>query len=265
MLLVEPLAPALMAYYTRYAPTAFGPRSRVTPGIKWLLILNSVIFIVYFLAVQLQIIPLLWLFRALSLTPDWVLRGAILWQPVTYLFLHSPHGFGHILFNMLMLWMFGIYLERDWGTRRFVNFYIFCGVGAGLCDVAARFLWAHPIELHISTIGASGAIYGVLLAYGLLYPDRTILFWFLFPIPARIFVLILGGIAFLSTFGTSNSGISHVAHLGGMVFGYFHLRYQTRFPDIDWMGGYRNWRRKRARHKFEVYMRKRDQSEPWVN
>ncbi len=257
-----------MAYYTRRPSIGFGPGGRVPPAIKWLLISNAAIFVVYFLAVQLRIIPLVWLFGALSLTPAWVIKGAILWQPVSYLFLHSPHGFGHILFNMLMLWMFGSDLERDWGTRRFLNFYLFCGIGAGLCDVAARFLWA-PSELHIPTIGASGAIYGVLLAYGLLYPNRTILFGLLFPIPARIFVLILGGIAFLSTFGASGSGISHVAHLGGMAFGYFHLRYQPDFLNIDWVGGYRRWQRRRAQRRFKVYMRKRDRPGPgpgpWVN
>ena len=183
-----------MAYYTRRPSIGFGPGGRVPPAIKWLLISNSAIFVVYGLAVQLRITSLVWLFQdVLSLTPDWVVKGAILWQPVTYLFLHDPDGFSHILFNMLGLWMFGSDLERDWGTRRFVNFYLFCGIGAGLCDVAARFLWGHPFELHIPTIGASGAIYGVLLAYGLLYPSRTILLWFFLPIPARVFVLILGG------------------------------------------------------------------------
>ena len=266
MLLVEAFRSPLMAYYTRRGPIAFGPGGRLPPAIKWLLISNSAIFVLYFLAVQLEIIPLVWLFHdVLSLTPDWVVKGAILWQPVTYLFLHSPYGFGHILFNMLMLWMFGSDLERDWGTRRFVNFYLFCGIGAGLCDVAARFLWGHPSELHIPTIGASGAIYGVLLAYGLLYPSRTILFWFFFPIPARIFVLILGGIAFLSTFGASGSGISHMAHLGGMAFAFFHLRYRPAFLNIDWVDSYRRWQRRRAQRRFEVYMRKKDRPGPWVN
>ena len=107
----------------------------------------------------------------LSLIPDWVVRGA-LWQPFTYLFLHSPSGFGHILVNMLMLWMFGSDLERDWGKRRFFHFYFVCGVGAGLLDVTARF--AIGENTAGATIGASGAIYGVLLAFGLLYPNRTI-------------------------------------------------------------------------------------------
>ena len=257
-----------MAYYTRRPSIGFGPGGRVPPAIKWLLISNSAIFVVYGLAEKLEITPLVWLFHdVLSLRPDWVVKGAILWQPVTYLFLHSPYGFSHILFNMLGLWMFGSDLERDWGTRRFVNFYLFCGIGAGLCDVAARFLWGHPFELQIPTIGASGAIYGVLLAYGLLYPNRTILLWFFLPIPARVFVLVLGAMAFWSTFGASGSEISHVAHLGGMAFGYFYLRYQPDFLNIDWVGGYRRWQRRRAQRRFEVYMRKRDRPGPgpWVN
>jgi membrane associated rhomboid family serine protease len=233
------------------------------PGIKLLLISNCAIFVIYFLSRALNIGPLLGLFHVLSLIPTWVTRGA-LWQPFTYLFLHSPFGFGHILFNMLALWMFGSDLERDWGTRRFLNFYFFCGVGAGICDVVARLLWGDP---DASTIGASGAIYGVLLAFGLLYPHRTVYFALLFPIPARIFVLILGAIAFLSTFGASGSQISHIAHLGGMVFGYVYLRHRPAFLDVDWLESYRQWKIRRARRKFEVYMKKRDRTGGggWVN
>lgn len=253
-----------MANYSRYrGPASFGFGGAIPWGIKWLLIVNSVIFVVYFLSRALGISPLEWLFGICSLRPAWVIRGA-LWQPFTYLFLHSPYGFGHILFNMLALWMFGSDLERDWGTRRFLNYYFFCGVGAGLCDVVARLMWGDP---YTSTIGASGAIYGVLLAFGVLYPNRTVYFALLFPIPARIFVLILGVIAFLSTFGASGSQISHIAHLGGMVFGFFYLRYRPEFLDIDWIGSYRQWKLRRARRKFEVYMKKRKRSDDggWVH
>lgn len=256
-----------MSYYPRSPTVSFGPGGRVPPGVKWLLIINSGVFVVYFLSVQLQLAPLVMLFRVLSLIPAWVVKGAILWQPVTYLFLHSPHGFGHILFNMLMLWMFGSDLERDWGTRRFLNYYFFCGIGAGLCDVAARYMMGSSRELYIPTIGASGAIYGVLLAFGLLYPNRTVFFALLFPIPARIFVLILGVIAFLSSFGASGSRISHMAHLGGMAFGYYYLRFRPSVLDIDWLASYRNWQRRRARRRFEVYMKKqnRPRNGGWVN
>ena len=255
-----------MGYYPRGPAINFGG-GPVPPGVKWLLITNSVVFVIYFLSVQLRITPLMLLFRGLSLIPSWVIKGAVIWQPISYLFLHSPNGFGHIVFNMLTLWMFGSSLERDWGTRRFLNYYFFCGVGAGICDVAARFLLGSSRELDIPTIGASGAIYGLLLAFGLLYPNRTVLLGLLFPIPARIFVLILGGIAFLSTFGAAGSGISHMAHLGGMAFGYYYLRFRPTFFDIDWMGSLRLWQRKRAKRRFEVYMRKQDRRPPddWVN
>ena len=254
-----------MAYSPRFGPPGRQLGGFVTPAIKWILLSNSVIFVVYYLSTVLGIEPLLWVFRSLSLIPDWVVRGA-LWQPVTYLFLHSPYGFNHILFNMLMTWMFGADLERDWGTRKFVNFYLFCGVGAGLCDLLARFVMGG--DTGTATIGNSGAVYGVLLAFGLCYPNRTIYFWMLFPIPARIFVLIMGVLAFLMTIGDAGSSVSHIAHLGGMVFAYINLRYRPDLLDFDWVSAYRQWKLKRARRKFEVYMRKRDRSDGgggWVN
>lgn len=253
-----------MAYYTRYGSSGFSFGGLVPAGIKRLLIVNTALFILYFLVTSFHITSLQALFRALSLIPSWVVVGA-LWQPFSYLFLHNPNGFMHILFNMLMLWMFGSDLERDWGTRRFYQFYFFCGVGAGLCDVAARFLFA-PEAVRIPTIGASGAIYGVLLAFGVLYPSRTILFALIFPIPARVFVAILGAMAFLSALGSTGSNVSHIAHLGGMVFGWIYLRYRPGFLDIDWTASYRQWRLRRARRRFEVYMKKRDRSGGgWVN
>ena len=255
-----------MGYYPRSPTISFGSR-RVPSGVKFLLITNTIVFVVYFLSVQLRIAPLIMLFHGLSLVPSWVVKGAVIWQPITYLFLHSPFGFGHILFNMLSLWWFGSDLERDWGTRRFLNYYFFCGVGAGLCDVTARFLLVSGHALAIPTIGASGAIYGLLLAFGILYPNRTIFLYFLFPIPARIFVLILGTIAFLSTFGAAGSGISHMAHLGGMIFGFYYLRFRPRLFDIDWIGSLRLWKRRQAQQRFEVYMRKQNRGRPddWIN
>src|SRR5207244_9281421 len=113
-------------------------------------------------------------------------------QLFTYMFLHDPGGFGHILFNMLALWMFGADLERHWGTRKFLKFYFLCGIGAGLCVVVGNYLFGNPLT---RTIGASGAIYGLLMAFGVLWPDRTVLFSFLFPIKAKYFVMIIGGIA----------------------------------------------------------------------
>ncbi len=253
-----------MGTYSRYPPMNFGPSRIVPRAIKILLISNTALFAVYFLSVSLEIVPLLWLFHATSLIPDWLFRGAI-WQPFTYLFLHNPTGFGHILINMLMLWMFGSDLERDWGSRRFLNYYFVCGVGAGVCDVLTRLVFGGRLD--VATIGASGAIYGVLLAYGLLYPNRVIYFMLMFPIPARIAVAIMGAIAFLSAFGGAGGGVAHFAHLGGMVIGYFYLRHRPSVLDIDWLGSYRQWQLRRARRKFQVYMKKRDRGggDRWVH
>jgi len=188
-------------------------------GVKWLLITNISLFVLYY--VVIRVIPdLTPAFVTLSLAPIAVLQHFAVWQLGTYMFLHDPIGFGHILFNMLTLWMFGSDLERDWGTKRFLTYYFICGAGAGVCDVVFNAAFG---SLDTRTIGASGAIYGLLLAFGLLYPDRMVLFSFLFPIKAKYFVLILGAIAFLSSLG-SNSGVSHIAHLGGMVFGLLYIR-----------------------------------------
>lgn len=233
---------------------------RLPAGVKWLLAVNIAVFVVQFLAVNLaRRDP----FAALALAPWQVLERGYLWQLVTYLFLHG--GFMHLAFNMLTLWMFGMDLERDWGTRAFLRFYFLCGVGAGLCVIAANLLWGDP---YTRTLGSSGAIYGLLLAYGLLYPDRTVLFFFLFPIQAKYFVLIVGAIAFLGSFQAAGTGISHVAHLGGMLFGYAYLRSRLRAsrprryarPSLSsrLAEQWRQWKIRRARRKFEVYMRRQD-------
>ena len=224
-------------------------------------IANTVVFVPYYLR-----IPLLdELLNLGALNAGWVIRGAI-WQPFTYLFLHG--GIWHILMNMLMLWMFGSDLERDWGRRRFLNYYFVCGVGAGICVVAADLLKGSP---YLPTIGASGAIFGVLLAFGLLCPNRTVLFMFIFPIPACVFVAILGGWNLLDAIAASrsgmSSGVSYVAHLSGLAIGYIYLRYKPSFLTIDWAASYRQWQLRRAKRKFEVYMKKKDRSDGggWVN
>jgi membrane associated rhomboid family serine protease len=200
----------------------------------------------------------------MALVPDLVVYSFpwYLWQLVTYMFLHG--GIQHILFNMLALWMFGVPLEQTWGTRRFLNYYFLCGIAAGVCDVVVTV----ALGRHTSTIGASGAIYGVLLAFGVLFPDTTLLMSFLFPIKAKYLVMIYAAVALLSALG-SNSGVSNVAHLGGMLFGLIYLKVRLprmaflHLPDIG--GRYRQWKMQRAKRKFQVYMRKHDGRGPWVN
>jgi len=249
-----------MRHSTRYRLNTFFSSSNFPNGVKWLLISNIGIFVATFLLARDEF-AIRGLFGWLALSPDHVLRGLRVWQLVTYLFLHG--GIQHLLFNMLALWMFGATLERDWGTRRFLKYYFLCGIGAGLCDVTVNALLGN---WSASTIGASGAIYGVLLAFGVLYPEATILFLFIFPIQAKYFVMIVGAIALLGSVNI-NSGVSNVAHLGGMLFGLLYLK--VRFPKLDtyevrrW---YRNYKMQRAKKKFQVYMRKHpSDQDPWVN
>lgn len=136
------------------------------------------------------------------------------WQIITYQFLHGD--FWHVAFNMFALWMFGTELESLWGSKRFLTFYILSGIGASIVQL---FIASVP------TIGASGSVFGILLAFGLTFPSRPIfMFPFFIPIPARIFVIIYAGIALISGFG-SNDGVAHFAHLGGAVTGWFLLKY----------------------------------------
>jgi membrane associated rhomboid family serine protease len=234
------------------------------PGVKWLLISNTAVWLVFFLSAR-SAFGLL--FQPLKLVPYEVVHSFAVWQLFTYMFLHDPFGFGHILFNMLTLWMFGADLERTWGTRQFLRFYFLCGIGAGLCVVAAN---AAVGTMERATIGASGAIYGLLLAFGLLFPDTVVLFSFLFPMKAKYFVMILGAIAFLSSLSSGNSNVSNVAHLGGMIFGYIYLKSRAGRVSVNLTGGlaerYREWKMARAKKKFQVYLnRHRHDHDRWVN
>jgi len=247
-----------MSRYTQY------PRRRsffygyFPPGIKWLLISNTVVFLVYYLggaAVQRSMLVLL----ALSVAA--AVQSLYVWQLFTYMFLHG--GIMHLLFNMLTLWMFGISLERDWGTRRFLKYYFYCGLAAGVCVLIVNLLVHDPFT---PTLGASGAIFGVLVAFGVCYPNQTVLMNFLFPIKAKYLVMIYAVIELLLTFGP-NTGVSTVAHLGGMAFGYLYLKGRLpHFAMPDVAGAYRQWKLQRAKKKFQVYMRKQGRRQgPWVN
>jgi membrane associated rhomboid family serine protease len=157
---------------------------------------------------------------------------------------------------MLALWMFGAELERIWGTRRFIRFYFFCAVGAGICVVIANYVlpWGNP---NIATIGSSGAIFGILLVYAMLFPDREILWAFLIPIKVKYFVMIIGAMAFMSSF-QANSGVSNFAHLGGLLFGYLFVKTPNmQFdPMVPIRRQYREWKLQRAKKKFQVYLQK---------
>lgn len=241
----------------------------ITPAIKFLVIACAAVFLAQELS-QVIFGPAGWNFWLLyfGLVPKYVTHGFI-WQPFTYLFLHG--GVLHIVINMFVLWMFGRDVERAWGQRRFYTYYFLCGVGAGLINVIVKTVMdPHGIgTARIPTIGASGAIFGVLLAAAILFPDQRV---FLFPFPVavtmRVFVVVTGVIEFFLTLGAGGDNVSHVCHLGGMLVGYLYLRRGS------YLYGYRNrvsdWKRRRLIRKFEVYQRRHRDEPPrppdnWVN
>jgi membrane associated rhomboid family serine protease len=222
---------------------SFGP-GPLTPAIKALIIANVVVFVMQWMlqrSVNLE--------SVLGLTPAAAVHGQV-WQLFTYMFLH--HGLAHIFFNMLALWMFGVELERMWGTTFFAKYYIVCGVGAAATSMIASFVPGLTYMYGATTVGASGAIYGVLLAYGLYFPHRPIYIYAIFPVPAKWMVIISGGIALMFSLG-GGGGVAHTAHLGGLVVGYLYLK-GTRIHLISEIQ-YRflKWRINRMRRKFDVY------------
>jgi membrane associated rhomboid family serine protease len=196
-----------------------------------------------------------------GLHPAWVMPSLLslrpehslwVWQVATYMFLHG--GLFHILFNMLALWMFGAELERVWGTRYFVKFYFVTGIGAGALTVLFSLLpfdFARQLQLS-NVIGASGAIYGLLLAYAMYFPDRPIYMYLLFPIPAKIFVLIMGAIALYSSMSEAG-GVANATHLGGLLVAYLYLKGGRVHPLSEVKYRYLKWKINRVRKKFDVY------------
>jgi membrane associated rhomboid family serine protease len=231
---------------SRYAPRpaaihySFGP-GPITPAVKWLIIANVVMFLATLAYGRIV--------AYLGLSPEIIVERFWVWQLATYLFLHG--GFTHILFNMLGIWMFGVELERLWGTRQFLKYYAITGIGAGLTVLAVGILLgSDSVTYRATTIGASGALYGLLVAFAFYYPDRPLLMFFLFPIPAKYFVMIVGAMAFLST---PNQGVSETAHLGGLVIGYLYLRAGRGGLAAELKYRYLKWRMNRLRRKFDVY------------
>jgi len=221
--------------------------------VKLLLITNVVAWVLNL------IVPSMTMY--LGLSPQEVFTGFAFWQPFTYMFLHDIRGFSHILFNMLSLWMFGTELERRWGTRFFTKYYFVTGVGAALTTLLVALV--SDSAYYSLTVGASGAIYGLLIAWAMYFPHRTIYFYFLFPIPARVFVAIVGAIAFLSSLGGPGGGIAHIAHLGGLVVGYIYLKTLSVRPIDELRYRWLRWRMDRARSRFDVYSGGKSDDDEW--
>ena len=176
----------------------------LTPWVKRLLIANGAVF--------LATLAMPWLIDYLAFQPAGVLFRP--WTILTYMFVHG--GFWHIFFNMLALFFFGPPIEDRWGSREFIKYYLICGLGGA----AASFIFA----FNSSVVGASAAIYGVMLAFAMLWPDVPIYIWGIFPVKAKWLVIFLAALSVLSAFGGSSDGVAHFAHLGGFAAGFLYIK-----------------------------------------
>lgn len=225
----------------------FGP-GRPSPFIKWMLIINGGVFL-------LQMIPGWRLELIFGLTPaqffsDFPNR---LYQLITYMFLHSTGQIFHLLFNMLVLWMFGTEIERTWGTKSFGIFYLAAGLCGGLLT-----LMIFPGQ-SVPTIGASGALYGILVAYWFMFPNRMLYIWMILPVKVKWAIPAL----FVLSFLFSGGGVAHMAHLGGALYGLVHMKFDwARFGTGRWIKSLRYQRQetklKRNREKAQDVMKRVD-------
>ncbi|MGC2528476.1 MAG: rhomboid family intramembrane serine protease [Candidatus Acidiferrum sp.] len=258
-------------------PSVFNPRRYnfdwrgfITPGVKLLVLVCAGVFLIQTLIMLfLGVGAASWVNHYFGLVALGPIPGLRLWQPFTYIFLHG--GLFHLLINMLFLWMFGRELELVWGKKRFLNFFFLCGVGAGLIEIVVKVIpmsWDH-VPSDVPTIGASGAIFGILMANAILFPDRRI--W-LFPLPVTIpmrpYVAVMGAIEFFSTLGAGGDAVAHVCHLGGMLVGYIYLRRGSFLYSVR--NSVSDWQHKRNRKRFDVYINKHKNEPPsrpdrWIN
>ena len=239
---------------SNYNDSYYKPGFGVTIGSKWtrvimiLIIVNVIVFIIQLLFSTIssqwgvptmgmspetdgvvhhvklgpdRFTTLFWLYQPLAIGKLW------LWQLVTYMFLHSVSDPWHIIFNMLVLWMFGSEVERAMGTRRFLTMYFTAGIFAGI--FGCLFTPNNPI------LGASGAIFAVEIAFAMFYPNATIIF-FVFPIKAKYLVTIFAGITVFNCLMPTGGNVAHFAHLGGLLYGFLFIRYEPRFTNfiISW-------------------------------
>ena len=200
----------------------------ITPMVKKLLIINAAVFIVQFLANQFFPGVIEYFF---GLHHEGLTHQLKIWQLFTYMFLHG--NFFHILFNMIALWMFAGDLEMQWGSKYFIRYYIYSGIGAGIFIAIMNQLVYAQYGANPVTIGASGAIFALLLAYGMTWPNREVLLYFLFPVKMKYLVIVFGLIAFFGTLSSASGAhgnISHIGHLGGIISGLVLIYYRRKGP-----------------------------------
>ncbi len=199
------------------------------PVIKNLLILNGLFFLAQMVPTT-EVLLVKWLALWPLGTPDFARGPGGLqaipsfypWQLVSYAFLHG--GLGHLFFNMFALWMFGVQIENAWGSRRFGVFYLVCVVGAALVQLVVATMAAAGGDLY-PTLGASGGVFGILLAFGMMFPNQPIYIYFLFPIKAKWLVIGYGLLELYAGITGTQAGVAHFAHLGGMLFGFLLIQY----------------------------------------
>jgi membrane associated rhomboid family serine protease len=213
------------------------------PIIKQLMIANAAIFLFQQMSPEITFYG--------SVVPWQVWHEGYIWQPLTYMWLHS--SFGHIAMNMFAVWMFGSQLAMAWGPKRFLRFYLICGVGAGLIIATYPYLMmtVNPSGLIAHTLGASGAVYGVLLAYSLTWPDRTIML--IFPPVAFRAIWLIPGLFFMSIMFDGGKNISHIGHLGGVIVAWIYLRRSGQVGSVLSINQLRRrWKRHRMRQKLRA-------------
>lgn len=188
----------------------FGPAGAVPPVVARLIAVNVFVFMI-------QLATGGWLTREFGLIPRFVESGEI-WRLFTYQFLHG--GALHLFLNMFALWMFGSELAPRWGSRFFLRYYFLCAIGGGILFTLVR------LGTSTASVGASGAIYGILMAYAMWFPNRQVYLYFVLPIRVRYLIVFLIILEMMQAIQSTNTGIAHAAHLGGMGFGYAYLRWK---------------------------------------
>ncbi|MCF7800709.1 MAG: rhomboid family intramembrane serine protease [Candidatus Marinimicrobia bacterium] len=222
---------------------SIGPRG-LTPAIKNIIIINIAVF----LFLNLLGRNAGFLVHYFGLNPELVLTRVMIWQPVSYMFLHG--GFMHLFMNMLMLWLFGTELEMLWGRREFYRFYFITGIGSGILSIVPYIVGVLTQGTSFSPviIGASGAVYGILLAFALTWPDRTVYLYFIMPVKVKHLMIFMGIITFLSV--GNRDGVSHVTHLGGLLVAWLYLRYHGNYRGFKLNLNWREWLKKLKKIQF---------------
>lgn len=206
----------------------------LTKIVKYLIIANVFVWLVLQIIVEGYIFPSLDLNLYFGLVPQNIFLNFFIWEFGSYMFLHDTSNIMHLVFNMFTLWWVGSELELKWGPKAFLSYYLTCGVGAGIIYFVGvlgyYFATGHVTPLQIPVVGASGAIFGLMLAYGILFGERQLLFMFVFPLKARYFIMILGGIelVMLLSRGVAGGAVANLAHLGGIVTGFIYLTIWAR-------------------------------------